>query len=81
MAIQNDCAFLEYFCVGLPGFLRHNISTSLKLANSTPVELKSLQVKDTDMQKKFNAAYRDAEPGKEMLLPSPPDFLTYELIQ
>ena len=76
-AIENDCAFFEYFCVGLPGFLRHNISNSLKLANGTPVELRSLQFQDVDMQTKFNTDYHDTEPGKEILLPSPPDFLTY----
>ena len=55
-AIQNDCAFFEYFCVGLPGFLSHNISTSLKLANGTPVELRSLQFWDATVQQHFNAA-------------------------
>ena len=77
-AIQSDCAFFEYFCVGLPGFLTHNISTSLKLANGTPIELKNFQFQDTDMQQNFNTAYSNAKPGDEILLPSPPDFLTYE---
>ena len=77
-AIQSDCAFFEYFCVGLPGFLTHNISTSLKLANGTPIELKNFQFHNTDMQQNFNTAYSNAEPGDEILLPSPPDFLTYE---
>ena len=45
-AIANDCAFFEHFCVSLPGYLGHNISNSLKLANGTPVELRSVEFRE-----------------------------------
>ena len=76
-AIKNDCAFFEYFCVGLQGFLCNNISNSLKLANGTPVELRSVQFNDAEIQRRFNDVYKITKPGQEILLQSPPDFLTY----
>ena len=77
-AITNECAFFDYFCVNLPGFLTLNISTSLKLANGTPVQLKSVQFRNKEMQTNFVTKYTAAAPGEEILLELPPDYLTYK---
>ena len=76
-AIAADCAFYEYFCVDLPGFLTQNIANNLKLANGTPIKLKTIQFNCINRQNAFIQEYNNAAPGDEICLDYPPDFLTY----
>lgn len=76
-AIAADCAFYEFFCIDLPCFLTQNISNNLKLANGTPIILKTIQYKTALLQNEFIREYKDKQPGDEIILQHPPDFLTY----
>ena len=76
-AITRDCAFFEYFCINLPGFLGQNIANTLKLANGTPVQLKTIQYNCEHRQFAFIEEYNDTAPGVEICLDCPPDFMTY----